>query len=447
MLDIDEETLKALIGSRTGDKMVFRVWYNGELALRDELIVSDWSLVHDGDERQNVQGTLNLTVKDPDGKLSPWAYSDPLAVGGSRIQAFYQVGGAEEVPQGWYRISKNSSEESWQFRVVKENGYRDPGSSIPDNYRLTPISTGASIPLTANDLTIEVDRDRFLAPEQPQGESPTVRSEIERLVGDTLPIVYTNFTDSPVPKTVVWDDNRMEAVINLLDLAGASFRMTGAGELEVYTKSPESVAVLQGGDEGILIGFTKSMDLSDLHNIGSVESTIKEQQIVDGRLTDVEIPVYGHYEITEGDLRVGGPFGRSVVKAQNPLMFSQYRADQAAQTMVRRRLGAQRIDIEVTCLPHPALQIGDTVTVVSPVVDGRLVPLLGEISKKRLSGGASVNEMNLTVSCLLSDVEAAFKMTSIDDNLTGESPALTWDSVNPLRTWDDMNISWDELRG
>lgn len=442
---IDENTAAALTGSRHGDELVAWVWYDGELALPDPLPISDWSMSWDGDSRQKVQGSLSLTVKDPDGDLAPWLFDDPLGVGGSRIQLSYHVGGAGDIPIGWYRIDSNASEESWQFRIIREEHYEDPGSTVPANYRYLATSTGASVSLNATDLTTELESDKFLAPEHPQGTAPTVKSEVERLVGYTLPILYDIADDAAVPKSVVWEDDRLEAIMDLLEIVGASFRMTGDGEFQVYKKITAPVATLAGGEDGIAINVYRSMDLTNLYNIGVVTSSYKKSQVVDGNTQEVEVPVYGYYEVQTGPLRASGPFGRRVIKAANPLMNSQAKVDKAAQTMVLNRLAAQRVNLDVTCLPDPSLQIGDMVTVVSPVVDGRLVPLAGEVVKVSLSGGASVNAMSLTVSCLLADVTTALRGFSITGSLTGPGSTLTWESVNPLRTWDQMNQSWSDL--
>lgn len=447
MRPIDTNTAEALTGSRTGDRLVCWVWYDGNLALEDPLPISDWSISWDGDSRQMVQGSLSLTVKDPEGLLSPWLFDDPLGVGGSLIQAFYEVGGAESISLGWYRVSKNSVEESWQFRLIRENSYTDPDSPTAPGYRYHAVSTGSSVSVNASDLTEALESDRFLAPEQPFGVAPTVRTELNRLIGSTIPTIYTDFQDGEIPKDVVWEENRLEAIMDLLDVVQASFRMTGNGEMEIYRKNTTPVFECAGGDNGIAINVFRSMSLDDFYNIGVVTSSVTVPQEVDGTLQDVEVPIYGFYEITSGPLRAGGPFGRRVIKAHNPLMTTQSRAEAAARTMVVERLAAQKVELQVNCLPNPALQIGDYVTVVNPVVDGRLVPLVGEVVQMSLSGGESINPMSLSVSCTLSNVAAALRGFNISDHLTPEPVAVTWENINPTRTWDQMSQPWDQQEG
>jgi hypothetical protein len=66
-------------------------------------------------------------------------------------------------------------------------------------------------------------------------------------------------------------------------------------------------------------------------------------------------------------------------------------------------------DLKVTCLPHPALQVGDWVTVAAPVINQQIVPLVGMVKTMSLqTNGAAVQSMKLTVECAYADVQLAF---------------------------------------
>ena len=67
-------------------------------------------------------------------------------------------------------------------------------------------------------------------------------------------------------------------------------------------------------------------------------------------------------------------------------MDSDAKAYKAAEALVLTRLAAQTVDVSVQCLPNPALQCGERVTVEAPQADGRLVPFDGEILDMGLSG-------------------------------------------------------------
>ncbi|WP_394253630.1 hypothetical protein [Arthrobacter pityocampae] len=446
MRPIDENTLKALAGSRTGDELVCWVWYDGRLVFPEPLPVASWSLEWRGGDREKVQGSLSLDVKDPDGQLGPWLFDDPLGVGGARIQVLYRVGGAGDVRVGWYRVTGNATEESWAFRTIREDGYVLPDSDLPPNYRHIAVPLGSSVKVTAHELTVELDADEFLAPENPS--TPTVISEVTRLVGDTVPVRFAGVTDENVPPDVVYEENRLEAIQDLLAMVGATYRMTGDGELECYVKDPAPVAVLAGGPSGVLINLTRSQSVDQVHNIGVVTSTRKDTQLIDDQVREAEVPVVGRYEIEAGPFRVGGPFGRRVVRNANPLMDSDAKAYKAAESLVLNRLASQTVDVSVQCLPNPAIQCGDRVTVEAPQSDGRLVPFAGEVVDMGLGGsGGRVNEMTLLVRCLLADIAAALKGHSIADRLTGTKPALTYDAINPARTYNDLNnASYAQLR-
>lgn len=434
----DENTRAALTGSRQGDELVCWVWYDGALAYPEKLPVNGWSLKWDGSDTQKVQGTLTLDVQDPDGKLGPWLFDDPLGVGGSRIQVSYLVGGAGEVRTGWYRITENGAEESWVFRIIREDGWVEADTTLPAHQRIVALPMGSSVSVTAKDLTEELDADEFLAPEQPEGASPTVLGEITRLVGDTMPVVFEGLVDEPLSTSATWDENRMEAIMDLLAMVEGSFRMGPDGELVCYRKSTTPVFRCAGGPEGVLINLSRSQSLDGIANVGVVTSSRKEMGS-DGR--EVEVPIVGSYEVSTGPLRVGGPFGRRVIRNANPLMDSQSKADQAAKSLVLNRLNAQTITLDVYCLPDPTIEVGDYGTVATPVIDGRMSELNGEVVGVELSGtGDTVGQMKLAVVCLLTDVASALKGISLDPYLTGTTPELTYDTVNPLRTMDEMNI-------
>lgn len=416
MRSTDENTAQALTGSRPADRIVCWVWYGGKLAMDEPLPVSSWSMSWDGGEKQKIPGKISLSIKDPDGTMGPWLYSDPLGIGGNEIQIFYLVGGASDVRMGRYRIDGNAVDESWLFKTIREDGYNIPDSPTGPGTRQIAVTLGSSVDVTAVDLVDYLDGDGFLAPEQPSGPSSTVVSEVTRIVGGTLPITWQGVTDRAVPRESTWGDNRVEAIMDLLNMAGASFRMGPEGELQCYTKSRTPVFELAGGDDGVLINFSRSQSLDGVYNAAAVSSTRKG---TDSAGAEIDIPIVGRYEIPDGDLRVGGPFKRRTTRQHNPLMDSQAKADAAAKSLVLNRLAALTVELDVYCLPDPRIQTGDFGTVVTPVVDGRMVPLLGEVVSVTLSGdGATVSAMRLKVACLLSDVVESLKGFSIANNFS-----------------------------
>ena len=404
MLPIDDLTLDALNGSRDGDRLEVFAWYGGRLSYPDPLPIGSWSLEWDGSESKQVQGVLNVEVKDPDGRLAPWLFEDPLGVGGAELMCRYVVGGAGTINRGWYRISSNAPKEAWFSRVIPDSSAAAVGDSVvPGGHRLVMASGGATIPVTAEDRTLNLTLARFLNPEQPAGTSPTVQSEILRIVGNRMPVKFSNVEDLAVPADVTFDGPRVDAVMDLAKRAGAWLRMGGNGELEVYVKDETPVWTVAGGDDGALINIERAQTVDVLDNIGVVRG---EQKYTDSAGQEQTRPLVGVAKIKTGPLRAGGPNGDIPRFLDSKLLNTQEAVDKAAASLIANYVSSLTLDLEVTCLPNPALQVGDWVTVTQPVIDGRLVPLNGEVIKMKLQSlGSSVGQMVLTVRCAASAVQ------------------------------------------
>ncbi|QOI67663.1 minor tail protein [Arthrobacter phage Orcanus] len=411
MLPIDETTLEALNGSRTGDRLEVFAWYDGELLQSEALPVEDWGLAYDGSASKQVQGVLSLTVADPSGDLSPWLWDDPLGVGGAVLQCRYVVGGAGTINRGWFRITENAPKESWYSRVIREDGHYEPGSSTPRGHRLVMVSGGAAIPLTAEDLTVRLALDEFLAPEQPVGATPTALGEIVRIVGETVPLdIAADVVDVGVPVDLTYEGPKIDAVMDLAGRAGAAVRMGGNGELQVYVKSKTPVWEVAGGDDGALINIDRQQKADLLANVGIVRG---ERKGKDETGKEITVPLLGVAQVLDGPLRVGGPHGRIPRRLDSSLLNTQAQVDAAAGSLITNYLESLTVDLEVTCLPNPALQIGDWVTVTQPIVSGQLLPVDGEVVAMALrASGGTVGNMTLTVrvsASKLQDLRRALK--------------------------------------
>lgn len=397
MREIDETSLQLLNGSRTGDRLRCWVWYDGELAWESPLPVDKWSL--DWDATRQIQGVLKIDVTDSSGQLSPWLPDDILGVGGSQVQVEYHVGGGGMINMGWFRITSADPEDEWKAYLIPDYGARHPDSNIPPDTLLKSVPMGSIIPVDADDLTINVKNDRLLAPESPRGTSPTVLGEVERLLKDIIPVtVLEGVTDRSVPKSVIYERERLDAVEDLLARVDAAYRMNGNGEFEVYPLAPQpSVWTIRGGEQGALVRVKRTMKLDGLENMFVSDGTRKSKN---SKGEDVDLPVRGIAKIGAGPLRDGGPHGRYTAFRSSPLITSQAIAIEDAQTFRDNQVKNQTIDLVVSCLPHPAIQTGDFVTVAHPVIDGRRLDLVGRVKNMKLSGANdTIDPMTLTVTC------------------------------------------------
>lgn len=395
MRQLDSNTLNALSGSRSGEGITVYVWYGGRLAHPEPLPVAAWGF--SWDRTRQVQ-TFDMTVADKDGKLAPWLLEDPLGVGGSRLQVRYNVGGAGQINQGWYRVTGSSPDERWRSYVIDEAGRVNPDSPLPSGKKQVLISGGASIRVQADDLGAMIQADRLTAPESPQGASPTVVGEIRRLAGDIVPVVTASgVVDRAVNKTLIYERERLDAIQALCKSIACDYRMNGDGQLEVYPLARQApVATLRGGAEGLLVRADREQKYDGLYN----------RFVVRGTATDN--PVQSVAEITSGPLRVNGPHGRVTTFYESNMIATQAQADDYAKTMRDTHIAGLTVDLKVTCLPIPHVQQGDWVQVGNPVVNGQSFVLAGMVkSITQPSNGTVPGPCTAVVECAYVDVQTA----------------------------------------
>lgn len=373
MRRMSELALSALTGSQSEVQLVADVWRGGRL-LTDNgpLPVESWSIGWDA--TRHVQGQASLTIADTDGSLAPWAYDDILGAGGSRLRLRYrmpQVGPTEEVSLGWFRLVQPDVDETWRIH---------PGGRVW-------VSGGATIDITAHELTWQAKAETFLAPESPVFTG-SVFAELRRLLDGVMPLGSTaGVTDGPVPSAVAYSLDRMDAVEDLVTSLGAAHRMSGDGLLELVTTMSTApvwtIGPSQDGEQGVLIRVSRSQNAGDIPNVS----------IAEGATTD-GVQIIGRAFETDGPLRFGGPHGRIPERLSSPLMDTQNKADVAAATRQRANLGGRRAVLPVTCLPHPGLQVHDVVDIETPVGT-----LTGPVETMRLAGSRDgVRPMELGVS-------------------------------------------------
>lgn len=392
MRPMDANTLNALTGSRSGDGVVVYAWYNGQLAYPDPLPVDSWRF--DWDTSRQVQ-TFDVTLADKDGTLAPWLLEDPLGVGGTRLQVMYRVGGAGTVNMGWYRVTQSVPDEVWRSYTITEKGRINPDSPVPQDKRLVYVSGGARVKLSASDLGVVAVNSRMLAPESPQGGSPTIVGEVRRLMDGIAPVVTaTGVTDRAVNKTLVYEQDRLNAVQDLCKRISCDYRFNGNGQLEIYPLAGSApVWKIAGGPEGVLVSVNRAQKLDGLYNMF----------IADGTASNA--PVRGAAQIATGPLRVDGPHGRYPKFYSSNMLTTQAEADAYANEMMTTQIAGLTVELQIVCLPHPGLQQGDWVTVASPVINTQEVALSGRVTKIGLRGTTAPDRMSLTVECSYSDVQ------------------------------------------
>jgi hypothetical protein len=401
MRAIDKNTLNALYGSRSGDKVVVYAWYGGALAWPDPLPISAWAF--NWDITRQVQ-KFSCAVTDESGSLAPWLLEDPLGVGGARLEVRYDVGGAGTINMGWYRISASTPSERWHSYVIDNLGQINEDIPLPSGKQLKMVPGGATIAVDAYDLALVAKKDRLLAPESPEAGSMTIVSEVTRLMKYIAPVnVAAGVADRNVARNIVYERDRLDAIQDLCKRIFCDFRMNGDGHLEIYPVNLQSApVVLQGGPGGLLVSVDRAQDMEGLYN----------RFVVDGTKTNEDgssLPIRSVAQIEDGPLSILGPHGRIPEFYSSTMIATQADADAYAQEMALTQLTGLTTDLQVVCLPLPHLQQGDWVQVANPMVDGEPVPLVGKVKTMTLKSGTGTAPaaMELTVQCSYWTVQSA----------------------------------------
>ena len=377
MRQLSSDMLDAIAGSVPDARIVANAWYDGEL-VAEKLPISNWSIRWDGGDQNLIQGKASFTVTDGSGLLAPWGFNEPLSAAGSRLQVSF-VCGAGTVDLGWYAISTNAPTEQWRVAGPVAQW----------------VAAGASIPVTADDLTLLISDEPFLASETPPAGA-TVISEVRRLLTGICPVaVADGVVDGPVPSSIVYKDERLPPVFDLVKSINCRYRMNGAGQLEIYPLTKTGpVWTIRGKDGGAMVSLNRTQDRGTL--ITGVLSSAN----------DPSLEIKALATISDGPLRFGGPLGRKINR-HNALANTQAGVQADAQSMLDNFTTMKTVTLRVLCVFHPGIQIGDWVRVAQPVIDGAEYPLDGVVSMVEAKGSpAGVEVMALDVECSLTDVQA-----------------------------------------
>jgi len=346
--DLDAE----VAGTSQGDTLQVSAWRGGALVAAN-LLVSAWSL--GWDVSRQVQGQATLTIADPDGTLAPWALSDPLGPGGSRLSMAWVSGTTGiRVPLGMWRIRKAKPAEAWLVYGTQAKPLRVGGGAS--------VTVQADEDITATATICRMDGESVTA-------GATVYAEVRRLLRD-YGAVDTSAAPTDVsiqPSYQAYPEDRMAAVGDLLDMAYATCRVGPDSALDVIPLAGTGpVWTIQGGDTGALVRLER--ELSDAGTYNGATSKAADA---------AGLPLVGHAYIAAGPLAYGGPYGKVPIFHQ-AIGQTQAAVDLDAVTTLANQLAAGTVDLAVTCLAHPAIQLHDLVIVVVPTVVGDL-PLVGRV--------------------------------------------------------------------
>jgi hypothetical protein len=347
--------LEALLaGSRTWTTKV-EVLYAGQ-------IVTTLSVVVDGAvsiDEVAVRRSLDMTLVDPDGTLTPADARDLLAPKGTEIRIYkgLMVNGAiEEVPLGVFGVTKP---------VVSAH---NPGTQVK---------------ITAFDRVDSVRLHRFEVPWHISAGTLTTDA-----IGD----IITSRLNCPVRVTSTGNTTNEVVYDELSDPWKAVQDLAAADSLVAYFDPLGTAVIAPEGETDTGITYQPGEQSMLLKTERSIESDrTYSGVIVKAEHPDAEpIRVVVWDENPSSPTYWQGPFGKRPYGFSSPLITTVDMATEAANTILAR-VSQMRQEARFTTVGHPGHDVGDVVTIIDPesrtsgrwTIYGGKVPLrLGPIEWK-----------------------------------------------------------------
>jgi hypothetical protein len=341
------------------------VHYDGERRLANVPVVGP-RLDEDASGAIEASGALAIVWSDLMGRaMAPREATDVFAPFGAEL-ALYSVPSAGSVsariPMGWFPIFDVPSARDEQ-----------------QIFRGQTITTGSVIEIVFKDRFLRIQRDRFDTP----GVAPSLASvyaELARLTG--LQITRT-VPDQPIPRTVVYEEDRLEAVYALAAVLDSTPYMTSDGTLSLRPKTPGPVvAELAWGSSVLSVGHALASD-----NVYNRVAFRGENEAI-----------LAVAELTSGPLRVRNvdgsrsPFGTVTKFISSQYVTTSAQAQAWAQAELQRssRLGVVRVPVE--CVFNPLYELGDVISVERRNGES----IVGRIVKLVRGGGSMSMELEVT---------------------------------------------------
>lgn len=327
MIEVSEVAAAVLGGSfRMEPRASSRL---GETVLAEDIPIINGSLEIDRGAR--VPERLTFTVPfEKDGFV--WDPADdpdhPLAPYGQRIGMSIGVG-----------IGQGQTEYIDRGEFLIQDATRD----------------GDTVSVAALGLLTYIDEARFVAPFQPTG---TFLSTIRDLVEPALTVIDGGLEDRAVPGSMAWDEDRLGALMELLDAWPAEAVVTPEGYLLLTVPEDPTVAVMHLTDG---VGGTVMTWGSGVSREGACTVVVARGTAADG--TQVQAAAFN--VSAASPFRIGAPFNPLPVPRffESPLLTTQAQCYKAAKTLLLRSLRQTDRLIRCTAVPNPRLEVGDLCTV------------------------------------------------------------------------------------
>lgn len=329
MITVTSEAASVLAGSGFIYRVAVESWLNGVLLAASVPIATGGE---ETDSTLNVPERVTLTVpRVKDGvDWTPTSDSSPLAAKGQRLHVKLGIG-----------LSLGRFEWITRARLLIEESEVD----------------GDVVAVSAVGLLQLIQEARLIAPFQPSG---TIVSTVRALVEPALTVlVDSGLADRSVPSGITYDEDRLRAAQEVIDAWPAVATVDPEGYLRVGPNVQSTTAVLALTDTGTSRTVIEATGRSTRE--GAANVIVARGTASDG--SQVQAVSY----VTSGPDAVGGPYNPLPVPYffQSPLLTTVGQCQLAADTIRDRRQRRVATEYQVTMVPHPALQIGDVVSLTS----------------------------------------------------------------------------------
>jgi len=307
----------------TGSARVVRVrvesWLGSDM-LDDSVPIASGS--EETDLTLNVPERVTLVVpRTVDGdSYAPTFFDHPLSANGQRLRVLLgldtRAGHTEWIQRGWFLLQDSRAD-------------------------------GDQITVTAVGLLALIDEAKLIAPYQPTG---TFRSTIRGLLEPALMVDLTDApTDRAVPASITFDENRLDAVNELLDAWPATGRVTEGGVFKITASDPPDISATLFG----IIRDVSASTRDGAHNCVVARGTAADGGVVQGVA----------YDTSGGAHDFNGNFNRLPVPYffSSPLLTTVAQCNAAAATILARLRREAAEELELEAVPNPRLQVGDRV--------------------------------------------------------------------------------------
>lgn len=328
MITVPSTVTDVLAGSAFQLSVTAASWLDGNLLAADVPIAA---ATEEGDRGLRVPERVTFTIPRRDRGINwaPGSDADhPLASNGQRLAVSIGVGTTagiiESFSRGWFRI-------------------------------LSADLDGGAVTVVAENLLAIPDEARLVTPYQPAG---TLASTLRGLLEPGLPVDLGDApADRAVPAAINYDEDRLGAVLELIDAWAADLTVSANGFLVVTPSATPSTAVTTLTDSGPTATAIRVSGSSSRQ--GGFNVVVARGTAADGG--QVQSVAYD----TTSNRAYGSAWSPYPVPYffASPLLTTRAQCDAAAATVLRRLRRGAGAEFTAEIVPNPTLQLGDAVQV------------------------------------------------------------------------------------